>query len=74
MDLCISFFTLSKIGLLLNIVGTFMVIFSYDNNFMSIQQIDKKGKSSNVSTFTRPRFFTWGLLILVIGFLFQLFD
>lgn len=62
---------LAKIGLVLNIVGTLIVALSFGKNLEEAHQLDNKGRKIYLASFLHPRFFYWGLAIIIIGFILQ---
>jgi len=61
------------IGLILNIVGTFLISFSFGKNLEEAHQSNNKGRKIYFASFLHPEWFKWGIALLVIGFLLQLF-
>jgi hypothetical protein len=64
--------TLTKVGLVLNIIGTIMIAFSFGKNLGEAYQQDKKGRKIFLASFLYPELFNWGLALLIIGFILQL--
>lgn len=69
-----NFMTLSKIGLILNLIGTVMVAFSFGKNPEEAHSEDEKGNKIYLASFLSPRLFKSGLALIFIGFLLQLID
>ncbi len=61
-----------EIGLVLNIVGTFIIAFSFGKNLGDAYQLDKKGRKIFLASFLYPKLFKLGLALLTIGFFLQL--
>jgi hypothetical protein len=66
--------TISKIGLILNLIGTIMLAFSFGKNLEEAHQEDEKGKKIYIASFLYPKCFYAGLILLSIGFLLQLLN
>jgi hypothetical protein len=60
-----------EIGLVLNIVGTFMIAFSFGKNITDAYQLDKKGRKIFLASFLYPKLFKLGLAFLTIGFFYS---
>jgi membrane protein DedA with SNARE-associated domain len=71
MQAVLEFFTLARLGLLLNVVGTLMIAWSFGKNLEEAHQFDEKGRKVYLASFLRPRCFTWGMVIIVLGFVLQ---
>ena len=52
-----DFLAFTKWGLLLNIVGTMMITFSFGKNREDAHQIDKKGRKIYLASVFRPKLF-----------------
>jgi hypothetical protein len=65
-------FTLSKLGLVLNFVGTVMICISFGENPGGANQNDKKGRKIFLASFLHPKLFYYGLVIIAIGFFLQI--
>ncbi len=63
---------ISKIGLVLNIIGTLMIAFSFGKNLADAYQLDKKGRKIYLASFLYPKLFNWGLILIILGFILQL--
>jgi hypothetical protein len=68
-----DFFTLSRIGIILNFSGTIMVAFSVGKNPEDAYSEDKKGRPIYLASILYPRFLRLGLGVIAVGFLLQLF-
>lgn len=68
----LKFFTLEKIGLIFNLIGTLMIAFSFGKNLGDAYQKNSKGQKIYLASFLSPNLFRAGLLLLSIGFLLQL--
>ena len=68
-----DFLTLTKLGLLLNIVGTIMIAFSFGKNREDAHQVDEKERKIYLASFLRPKLFRWGVVIIIFGFGLQFF-
>ena len=64
----------TRLGLALNFVGTLMVAFSFGKNLGDAHQYDHKGRKIYLASFLYPNLFWWGLALLALGFLLQIFD
>lgn len=67
-----EFLTLGRLGLMLNIVGTLMIAFSFGRNLEDAHQIDNQGREIYLASFLYPGLFRIGIAMIVLGFLFQL--
>ncbi len=72
MELSKMLFILTKAGLVLNILGTFMIAFSFGKNLGEAYQLDKKGRKIFLASFLYPRLFYLGLILIILGFVLQL--
>ena len=63
---------MTKSGLILNIVGTLMVAFSFGENLEEANQLDSKGRKVYLASLLRPKLFWWGIGLLVLGFALQI--
>lgn len=66
-----EFFTLTRLGLLLNVMGTIMIAFSFGRNPGEAHQADDEGRRVYLASFLHPKLFAWGLVIIIIGFILQ---
>lgn len=64
--------TLTRVGLVLNIVGTLLVACSFGKNLEDAYQEDKKGRNIYLASFLHPKWFTCGLVLIILGFVLQL--
>lgn len=64
--------SVSQIGLILNFIGTVMIAISFGKNPADAHQTNKNGKKIYLASFLYPRTFYFGLMLLGLGFLFQL--
>lgn len=71
MEISQGFLTLAKVGLVLNIVGTAMIAFSFGKNLADAHQLDDKGGKVYLASYLHPRLFKWGLAIIILGFILQ---
>jgi hypothetical protein len=71
MEFLKTFLTLSKVGLILNIVGTLMIAFSFGKNLEEAHQIDGRRRKVYLASFLHPKLFKLGLAIIVLGFILQ---
>lgn len=62
-----------KFGLILNIVGTLMIAFSVGPNRENANQ-QYKGKPYYLAAILRPKTFTYGIAILILGFVLSILD
>jgi hypothetical protein len=69
-----GFFTLTRIGLVLNIVGTVMIALSFGRNLEETHQTDRRGRRVYLASFLHPNLFKLGLAIIIFGFLFQFIE
>jgi hypothetical protein len=68
----LEFLTLSRVGLVLNIVGTLMIALSFGKNLEDAHQIDGKRGKIYLSSLLHPKVFKFGLAIIIFGFILQL--
>ena len=71
MEVICGLLTLTRVGLILNIMGTIMIAFSFGKNFEEAHQVDKKGRKVYLASFLYPKLFNWGLVIIIVGFVLQ---
>jgi uncharacterized membrane protein len=69
-----AFMTLSKVGLILNLIGTVMVAFSFGKNPEEAHTEDEKGNKIYLASYLSPKLFKAGLALIFAGFLLQLLD
>ena len=69
-----DFLTLAKLGLLLNVVGTIMIAFSFGKNLGDAHQTDEKGRKIYLASFLRPKLFYRGVWVIILGFVLQFMD
>ncbi len=74
METLLSYLTLAKIGLFLNILGTLMVAFSFGRNLAEAHQINEKGRKIYLASYLHPILFKLGLFLIIIGFVLQILD
>jgi hypothetical protein len=65
---------LARAGLILNIVGTLMVAFSFGSNPGEAHQYDRKGRRIYLAAYRSPKLFWCGIGLLVLGFTLQIFS
>ena len=70
----ITFF-IEKSGLILNLIGTVLIAFSFGKNLEDANQPDKnkKGRKIYLASFVSPLKFKIGMVLLFLGFLIQIF-
>lgn len=68
----LSLLTLSRAGLILNLIGTIMVAWSFGKNPGEAHQNDAKGRRIYLASFLYPSLFRWGLGVIGVGFFCQL--
>lgn len=51
-----------------------MVALSFGKNLANAHQLDRKGRKVYLASFLHPKFFFWGLTLIIIGFILQLID
>jgi hypothetical protein len=68
----VDWFTLSRIGLIFNFVGTVMIALSFGRNLGEAYQSDKQGRRIYLASFLSPLLFKLGLVVAALGFLLQL--
>ena len=66
-----AFLTLARLGLFLNVIGTVMIAFSFGRNLEEAHQWDRKGRKVYLGSFLHPKLFTWGLVLIILGFVLQ---
>ena len=64
----------TKIGLVLNIVGTLMIALSFGKNLADAHQLDEKGRKIYLASFLHPKLFYMGLTLIIFGFIIQLIE
>jgi len=62
----------TKIGPVLNLVGTLMIAFSFGKNLADAYQMDRKGRKIFLASFLYPKLLKWGLVLIIFGFILQL--
>ena len=67
----IAFLTLGRLGLFLNVVASVMVAISFGRNLEEAYQVDKKGRKVYLASLLHPKLLTWGLIIIILGFVLQ---
>jgi len=65
---------LSQIGLILNIIGAIMTTTSFGDPPSTAYQIDSKGRKTNLAAFLHPLRLKFGMIFLIVGFVFMLID
>ncbi len=68
-----NFLTYTRLGLLLNVVGTVMIAFSVGKNPGDAHQI-VKGREIYLASVLRPKLFYCGLVVIIVGFVLQFID
>lgn len=68
----VAWFTLARIGLILNFIGTVLLAFSFGRNLDNAHQTDAQGNPVYLASFLHPWFFYGGLAVIAVGFLLQL--
>ncbi|MFH1825249.1 MAG: hypothetical protein ABH873_08535 [Candidatus Firestonebacteria bacterium] len=63
---------LNKIGLVLNIIGSLLIAFSFGKHLGGAYNLNRKGKKIYMVSFKYPKMFWVGVIILVIGFIIQI--
>lgn len=71
METSVGFLTLARVGLVLNIVGTVMIAFSFGKNLADAHQLNEKRPRVYLASFLYPKLFKWGLVIIILGFILQ---
>ena len=71
MESLLTLLTLSRIGLIFNLVGTVLVACSFGRNLEDAHQTDTKGRPVYLASFLYPSLFRWGLGAICVGFLLQ---
>ena len=62
-------FIFLKLGLILNLMGTFLVAFSFGKNLEEAHQTDRKGRKIYLASFLHPTCFKAGMFLIILGFL-----
>jgi len=62
-----------KIGLLFNLIGSIFIAISFGKNLGEAYQEDRKGRKVYLASFIYPTMFKWGIGLLILGFLIQIF-
>ena len=68
-----NFLTYTRLGLLLNVVGTIMIALSVGKNPGDAHQI-VKGREIYLASVLRPKLFYCGLVVIILGFVLQFID
>jgi hypothetical protein len=68
----LCWFIRSKMGLVLNFVGTLLIAISFGRNLEDAHQVDDKGRKVHLASLLRPRAFRFGIILVILGFLLQL--
>ncbi len=63
---------MTRAGLILNIVGTLMVAFSFWRNPGEAHQYDRTGRKIYLAAYRSPKLFWCGIGLLVLGFGLQI--
>jgi hypothetical protein len=63
-----DFMSLTRLGLVFNLVGTIMVAFSFGKNLGEGHQKDKKGRPVYLASFLHPCLFYLGMFFVFLGF------
>jgi hypothetical protein len=58
-------------GLVLNLIGLILIAMSF-GSITETPQADARGRRIYPASFLYPRFFQWGIMLLIIGFLIQI--
>jgi hypothetical protein len=74
MEIIQPFLTVARIGLVLNIIGTLMIAFSFGKNLEDAHQMDRKGRKVYLASFLHPKLFKLGLAVIIFGFMLQFVD
>jgi hypothetical protein len=64
---------IEKSGLILNLIGTLLIAFSFNRNLGGAYQKDNKGRKIYLASFVSPLKFKIGMVLLFLGFLIQIF-
>lgn len=68
-----TFFTLARIGLIFNFFGTIAIAWSVGKNPEDAHSEDQEGRPVYLASVLYPRLFKYGLIVVAIGFILQLF-
>lgn len=68
----IQLFIWDKLGLLLNLIGTILIAFSFGKNLGEAYQEDNRGGRIYLASFISPMAFKCGIGLVIIGFLLQI--
>ena len=63
---------ISRIGLVLNIIGSLFIAFSFGKNLADAHQTDKNNKKIFLASFLHPSLFRNGIVLIILGFLLML--
>ena len=74
MDKIISGLTFTRVGLMMNFLGTVMMFFSFGKNIEGGYQKNEEGENIYLSSFLYPGLFRCGMVLLGFGFALQLID
>ena len=61
-----------RLGLVLNLIGTLLIAFSFGKNIEKAHQVDDKGRKIYLASFLHPRMFKLGMFLLILGFLLNI--
>ena len=63
---------MNRLGLILNIIGSLFIAFSFGENLAEAHQVDKNNKKIFLASFLRPSLFGYGVALIIFGFLLML--
>ncbi len=63
---------LNILGLVLNLIGTLLIAFSFGKPPSTAEQWDKKGRKVSLAAFLHPAGFKIGIWLIVTGFVLML--
>lgn len=69
-----SYITLERFGLILNLVGTILVAFSFGKTVIDAYQEDENGNRSDLAAFRHPALFRLGIVSIYLGFTILFFS
>jgi hypothetical protein len=68
------YLTFTRLGLIMNFVGTIMISVSFGKHLGEGYNLNEKGKKIYLTSFLHPCLFRWGIVLLGFGFILQFID
>ena len=60
---------LPRFGLILNIVGSLFIAFSFGKSIVETEEFDDEGNKVSTASFRHPKLFIFGIILLIVGFI-----